>query len=163
MSVVRLEIGGRGYDLAVRDGQEAHFLALAETVDARCREAARAAGGLTEARQLLFAALLIADDAAEARSQRGDVERERDAAMTRRDALQAERAPLLAALEKEIAERDAMIAERDAARAACRTLEAEQAALRLEPPDPAAAIAMERLADRIEALVDGLEKRTPAP
>lgn len=142
MSVVRLAIGGRGYDLAVRDGQEAHFLALAETVDARCREAARAAGGLTESRQLLFAALLLADDAAEARSQRGDAQRDRDAA---------------------VAERDRAWADRDAARDACQTLEAEQAAARLRPPDPGAVIAIERLADRIEALADGLEKPAPAP
>lgn len=65
MAQVSLMIGGRRYDLACRDGEEAHFQALAKMVDAKAAEAARAVGGVNESRQLLLAALLLADEMSE--------------------------------------------------------------------------------------------------
>lgn len=61
MGQVTLEIAGRSYPLACRDGEEAHLEQLGRIVDARARDAARAAGAMTENRQLLLAALLLAD------------------------------------------------------------------------------------------------------
>jgi cell division protein ZapA len=65
MAEVALDIGGRSYTLACRDGSEAHLRTLAKTVDAKVAEAREAVGSTSEVRQLLFAALLLADDVAE--------------------------------------------------------------------------------------------------
>lgn len=61
MADVRIEIVGRSYMLACRDGEEEHLQSLGKLVDAKARDAARAMGSLTENRQLLVAALLLAD------------------------------------------------------------------------------------------------------
>ena len=71
MASVDVDIAGRRYNVACRDGEEEHLLGLAATVDRRARDAAAALGGLTETRQLLFAALLIADDLKEVRAGKG--------------------------------------------------------------------------------------------
>jgi cell division protein ZapA len=68
MANIDVDIAGRRYNVACRDGEEEHLRALAAIVDRRAHDAAAALGGLTEARQLLFAALLIADDLKEARA-----------------------------------------------------------------------------------------------
>jgi cell division protein ZapA len=68
MADVELAIGGRSYAIACRDGGEDHLRALAAHVDAKAQEAAAAVGGMNEARQLLFAALLIADELTEAKA-----------------------------------------------------------------------------------------------
>jgi cell division protein ZapA len=62
MTQVRLSIGGRAYDIACREGEQAHFEALGALVDSKAREVATALGGTNEVRQLLLAALLLADD-----------------------------------------------------------------------------------------------------
>ena len=71
MANIDVDIAGRRYNVACRDGEEEHLRSLAAIVDKRAQDAAEALGGLTEARQLLFAALLIADDLKEARSGAG--------------------------------------------------------------------------------------------
>ena len=71
MANIEVEVAGRRYDVACRDGEEEHLRALAAVVDRRAHDAAAAVGGLTETRQLLFAALLIADDLKETRSGMG--------------------------------------------------------------------------------------------
>ncbi len=71
MANIDLDIAGRRYNVACRDGEEEHLRSLAAVVDRRAHDAAAALGGLTEARQLLFAALLIADDLKEARAGAG--------------------------------------------------------------------------------------------
>jgi cell division protein ZapA len=58
---VTLVIGGFRYPMTCRDGEQDHFLALASAVDAKVTEARAALGGISEVRQLLFAALLLAD------------------------------------------------------------------------------------------------------
>ena len=71
MASVDVEVAGRRYDVACRDGEEEHLRALAAVVDRRAHDAAGALGGLTETRQLLYAALLIADDLKEVRAGMG--------------------------------------------------------------------------------------------
>ncbi len=66
MAEVSLPIGGRSYAVACRDGGEDHLRGLAARVDAKVAEARAAVGTPSEVRQLLFAALLLADEANEA-------------------------------------------------------------------------------------------------
>ena len=62
MANIDVEIAGRKYSVACRDGEEAHLRSVAALVDKRARDAAEALGSLTETRQLLFTTLLLADD-----------------------------------------------------------------------------------------------------
>lgn len=68
MPSVELEVGGRKYSLACRDGEEEHLRTVAAMVDRKIREATSALGSLGEARQLLLASLLLADELKEQRS-----------------------------------------------------------------------------------------------
>ncbi|HWV59087.1 MAG TPA: cell division protein ZapA, partial [Sphingopyxis sp.] len=63
MADVKLTIAGRPYDVHCADGQESQLVQLAAVVD----EKARGIQGGTEVRQLLFAALMLADEMQEAR------------------------------------------------------------------------------------------------
>jgi cell division protein ZapA len=58
---VDLTIAGRPYRVACRTGEEDSLRAAAALVDAKSREALAGLGTLSEARQLLFASLLLAD------------------------------------------------------------------------------------------------------
>jgi cell division protein ZapA len=71
MSDVTLSIGGRSYRVACADGQETHIAQLGKAID----EKLAAMGGNTgqnEARTLLFAALLLADEVFELKQPKGD-------------------------------------------------------------------------------------------
>lgn len=61
MAEVDLIIAGRAYRVACRDGEEDSLRAAARIVDGKSREALAGLGSLSEARQLLFASLLLAD------------------------------------------------------------------------------------------------------
>jgi|SRR5205085_5744529 len=61
MAEVDLSIAGRSYRVACRDGEEESLRQAARLVDAKSREALAGLGTLSEARQLLFASLLLAD------------------------------------------------------------------------------------------------------
>jgi cell division protein ZapA len=61
MAEVDLIISGRPYRVACRSGEEESLRAAARLVDAKSREAISGLGTLSEARQLLFAGLLLAD------------------------------------------------------------------------------------------------------
>ena len=61
MAMVNLIITGRTYQVACKDGEEETLRAAARLVDAKCREAVSGMGTLSEARQFLFAALMLAD------------------------------------------------------------------------------------------------------
>jgi len=61
MAEVDLIIAGRPYRVACRSGEEENLRAAARMVDAKSREALSGLGSLSEARQLLFAGLLLAD------------------------------------------------------------------------------------------------------
>jgi len=71
MAQVDIEVAGRRYDVVCRDGEEDQLRSLSAIVDKRATDAAAALGSLTEARQLLFAALLLADDLKDARAGAG--------------------------------------------------------------------------------------------
>lgn len=68
MAQVRIEVGGRSYPVACRDGEEARLLMLGRLIETRAADAVRATGAGDEARGLLMAALLLADELDEARS-----------------------------------------------------------------------------------------------
>ena len=68
MASVDLEIAARSYSVACRDGEEAHLRSLAAMIDKKARDAASAVGSMGEARQLLFASLLLADELKELRA-----------------------------------------------------------------------------------------------
>ena len=61
MAEIDLTIAGRPYRVACRPGEEDSLLAAAALVDAKSREALAGLGTMSEARQLLFASLLLAD------------------------------------------------------------------------------------------------------
>lgn len=66
MADVRLSIANRDYIVTCKDGEEDRLNALGRLVDTKAREAG-GAGGMNESRQLLFAALLLADELFDAR------------------------------------------------------------------------------------------------
>ena len=61
MAEVDLTIAGRDYRVACRAGEEESLRSAAALVDGKSREALSGLGALSEARQLLFASLLLAD------------------------------------------------------------------------------------------------------
>ena len=60
-ALVDLTIAGRTYQVACREGEEENLRAAARLVDGKSREALSGLGTLSEARQFLFASLLLAD------------------------------------------------------------------------------------------------------
>jgi cell division protein ZapA len=60
-AMIDLTIAGRTYQVACREGEEESLQAAARMVDAKSREALSGLGTLSEARQFLFASLLLAD------------------------------------------------------------------------------------------------------
>ena len=67
MSNVTVSIGGRHYTVACAAGEEQHIEMLGRAIDGKLQGMANLAGQ-SEARTLLFAALLLADELHEARS-----------------------------------------------------------------------------------------------
>ena len=61
MAEIDIIIAGRPYKVACRDDEEEALRTAARLVDAKSREALAGLGTLSEARQLLFAGLLLAD------------------------------------------------------------------------------------------------------
>ena len=66
-TMVDLTIAGRTYQVACREGEEENLRAAARLVDGKSREALAGLGTLSEARQFLFASLLLADQLVENR------------------------------------------------------------------------------------------------
>ncbi|MAW53589.1 MAG: cell division protein ZapA [Geminicoccus sp.] len=62
MGQVRITLNGRGYDIACDDGQEEHVMRLANALSERVNQLVTANGQVGEARLLLMAGLLMADD-----------------------------------------------------------------------------------------------------
>jgi cell division protein ZapA len=69
VSNVTLSIGGREYKVACAAGEEAHVAGLGRLIDGKLA-AMEGMTGQSEARTLLFAALLLADELHEAKSAR---------------------------------------------------------------------------------------------
>ena len=65
--LIDLNIAGRTYQVACREGEEENLRAAARLVDGKSREALAGLGTLSEARQFLFASLLLADQLVENR------------------------------------------------------------------------------------------------
>jgi cell division protein ZapA len=59
--LIDLNIAGRTYQVACREGEEDNLRAAARLGDGKSREALAGLGTLSEARQFLFASLLLAD------------------------------------------------------------------------------------------------------
>jgi len=93
MAQVTLSVGGRRYDLACRDGEEEHLRALAALVDRKAQDAGQVVGTTNEARQLLLAGLLLADELSDMRAGTADPA---DAALARTIERLAERIEILA-------------------------------------------------------------------
>jgi cell division protein ZapA len=60
-TMIDISIAGRTYQVACREGEEENLRAAARLVDGKSREALAGLGTLSEARQFLFASLLLAD------------------------------------------------------------------------------------------------------
>lgn len=69
MAEVNISIAGRAYALHCRDGEEARLHALSRMIADRVEKVKSSSPGLTEVRQFLFAALLLADDLADAQAE----------------------------------------------------------------------------------------------
>ncbi|HSS14538.1 MAG TPA: cell division protein ZapA [Rhizomicrobium sp.] len=62
MPLVNVMVNSRAYTIACDEGEEEHLKALAAHVDAKAREVLGSVGQVGDARMLLMAALLIADE-----------------------------------------------------------------------------------------------------
>ena len=145
MADVKLTIAGRPYDLHCEDGQEDQLVQLAAVVD----EKARAMPGGTEARQLLFAALMLADEAQEAKGKAQKAEPQSDSL----------RAAVALAESREAAARDELRAAVSREQAALKQLETQrQNASTSTPNSPSNNRALLQIADRIEALAAKVEQ-----
>ena len=111
MPSVEVEIGTRRYQIACRAGEEEHLREVAALVDSKANDAAGALGSLGEARQLLFASLLLADDLKEQRAGTAAAAEPADVAPTGFAAPAAEDPAVAEALER-LAERMESLAER---------------------------------------------------
>jgi cell division protein ZapA len=102
-ALVDLNIAGRTYQVACREGEEESLRTAARLVDGKSREALAGLGTLSEARQFLFAALLLADQIIEKRPEAAPPPAaEPDPELTRRaEALAARLESIADALERE--------------------------------------------------------------
>ena len=72
-TMVDLTIAGRVYQVACREGEEDNLRQAARLVDGKSREALAGLGTLSEARQFLFASLLLADQLIEKKPDQGSL------------------------------------------------------------------------------------------
>lgn len=71
MSEITININGRGYDIACDVGQEGRVLDLATYVDQRIKEISRSGAAYNDSHLMVLAALLLANEALEARENAG--------------------------------------------------------------------------------------------
>ncbi|MGA7973678.1 MAG: cell division protein ZapA [Pseudolabrys sp.] len=69
MAQVTATIAGRQFRLACEDGQEEHLLTLASEVDGRIAELRQRFGEIGDTRLTVMAALMVADEVSEAKTQ----------------------------------------------------------------------------------------------
>jgi cell division protein ZapA len=101
MANIDIEIAGRKFAVACRDGEEDHLRSVGALVDKRARDAAQALGTLGEARLLLFTSLMLADDLKELQESKSAAPAPPDPSAD----LVAEAAEMLAARMEALAER----------------------------------------------------------
>ncbi|WP_411342174.1 cell division protein ZapA [Sphingopyxis sp. J-6] len=148
MADVKLTVAGRPYDVHCADGQESQLLQLAALVDEKAREIQ----GGTEVRQLLFAALMLADETQEARAKVEKAEPQSDSL----------RAAVALAESREATARDELREALAREQAALKELESLRQAASAAPAPAAASPthdrALAQIADRIEALAVKVEQ-----
>lgn len=146
MSTVALRIGGKNYTVACADGEEAHLAKLGAMVDAKLRQME---GNLApqEAQNLLFAALLLADELHEAHG--GEVATTAGGP-DRITELESDLAAATRARDELALELDALRAERDA-------LANDLGKVQPAPDADGLAARLEQLATLIENCADTLE------
>jgi cell division protein ZapA len=143
---VKLTVGGRPYDVHCADGEEAQLIELASAVDAKIRTIP----GGTEVRQLLFAALMLADEAQEARGKVDKVEPQSDSLRAAVALAESREAQARDELQAAIAREQTALKELQAARDATPASAASA--------NPAHNRALLQIADRIEALAIRVEQ-----
>lgn len=74
MAQVTVRINGFAYTIGCQDGEEPHLMSMAREVDTRIETIKAAAGQSGEARMLVMAALLMADDLYEQRKRVAELE-----------------------------------------------------------------------------------------
>jgi len=161
MSEVRLLVGGREYTVGCAAGEEAHITRLGEMVDAKLQQLG---GNLTarDAQNLLFAALLLADELDEQRRTAPDTGEVRQAIAEREDEIER----LRAAHQDAEVDAAATRAELEGLRKELEDLKGSGAAGSPAPDlfrDPDLAPALERFADLLENCAEKLESKTGAP
>ena len=73
MAQIDVEINGRSYQIACDDGQESHIQELAGYVNRKVSELVATVGQVGDARLLVMASLLLADELAEAYAEIDDI------------------------------------------------------------------------------------------
>lgn len=146
MADVKLTIAGRPYDVHCADGEEAQLIQLASVVD----EKVRTMPGGTEIRQMLFAALMLADEVQEARGKVAKSEPQSDSL----------RAAVALAESREAAAHDELKAAVAREQAALKELATARQNATAAPasPNPSNSRALLQIADRIEALAAKVEQ-----
>jgi len=93
---VAITVNGRNYQVACDEGQEDHLVRLADYVDKRIAELVSAMGQIGDARLLVMASLLVADELSDtyaelsrAREGTGEAERAAEVADTLADNVEA--------------------------------------------------------------------------
>jgi cell division protein ZapA len=76
MAQVTVLVNGRNYTLACEDGEEEHLTALAAFIDSRVAELGRSVGQVGDARLMLMASLVVADELAVAHERVEELEHE---------------------------------------------------------------------------------------
>src|SRR5512132_2100104 len=69
MAQVAVTVNGRRYEISCDDGQESHVFRLAEEIDRRVGQLVASVGQVGDARLLLLASLLLADETEEMRTE----------------------------------------------------------------------------------------------
>lgn len=159
MSEITLRIGGKSYKVACADGEEAHLSNLGSMIDDKLKAMGSNAGA-TEAQNLLFAGLFLADELHDARAASGNVSAEEthDVKALEEKVEVAEKKQRELSLELDVlqAERDAIANDLANARAG-----APAQVTHAESDDVAQKL--EQLAQSIEKCADSLESRASAP
>lgn len=96
MAEVQITVNGRVYHMACDDGQEEHLLSLADYVSGRVAELAENMGQVGDARLLVMASILIADELSDLRAEFDELREHTEARLTQSENMVAERLNSLA-------------------------------------------------------------------
>ena len=102
MAQISVEVNGRPYAVGCEDGQEQHLLELAKMFDHQVRQVSQDVGQLGDTRLFLMAALLLADELADARGRLGALQAEVGRLQTDRSRVETRAVAALEAAAKRI-------------------------------------------------------------